>query len=248
MSRWKAASIHLTISISVLLLLAGLLSVTWYPPEFIAAAGGLGLIGLLAGVDACLGPLLTLIVFKAQKPGLKFDLTVIAALQILALGYGLLTIYQARPVYLAFTKDRFELVFAYEIPSENLAAASLEEYRSLPLTGPRIVAVNPPTDPLEREKILFSALAGGLDIQHFPKFYRPYEEMRATVLQKGKPLDVLLRRNEAARQTLTAFITSHHLESAKVRFLPLRSRIKDQIVLIDSTSAEVLGIVDIAPW
>lgn len=248
MSRWKAAFIHLSISISVVLLLAGLLAATWYPPEFLAAAGGLGLIGILAGVDACLGPLLTLIIFKAQKPGLKFDLSVIAALQMLALVYGLQTIYQARPVYLAFTKDRFELVFAYEIPTENLAAASAEEYRSLPLTGPRIVAVKPPEDPQEREKILFSALAGGLDIQHFPKFYRPYEEMRDTVLHKGKPLDVLLRRNETARQTLTAFIANNHLQSAKVKFLPLRSKIKDQIVLIDNTSAKVLGIVDVAPW
>jgi hypothetical protein len=248
MSRWKAASIHLALGITVLLAVAGLLAATWYPPEFLAAAGGLGLIGILAGVDACVGPLLTLVVFKAGKAGLKFDLTVIAVLQIVAMGYGLHTIYRARPVYAVFTKDRFELVSAFEIPQRNLDRASREEYRTLPRMGPQIVAANPPEDPQERESILFSALSGGLDLQHFPKFYAPYAAAKSTVVQKGRPLDALLGRDEKTRKTLTASLENANLQAAQVKFLPLRAQKKDLTVLIDGASGEVLDIVDVDPW
>jgi hypothetical protein len=238
----------LALGITVLLTVAGLLAATWYPPAYLAAAGGLGLIGILAGVDACVGPLLTLIIFKARKPGLKFDLTVIALLQILAMGYGLYTIYWARPVYVVFTKDRFDLVSAFEIPQQNLDRASREEYRTLPLMGPQIVAAKQPENAQERESILFSALSGGLDLQHFPKFYVPYAEASGAVVQKGKQLDALLRRDEKTRRTLTAFLENNNLQPSQVKFLPLRAKIKDQTVLIDGTSAQVVGIVDIDPW
>jgi hypothetical protein len=52
MSRWKASGIHFE------------------------AAGGDRLIFILAAVDVTLGPLITLIIFKAGKKGLKFDLAV----------------------------------------------------------------------------------------------------------------------------------------------------------------------------
>ena len=46
------------------------------------------LILLMIGVDVVIGPLLTLIVFDPKKKHLKFDLVVIAALQLAALAYG----------------------------------------------------------------------------------------------------------------------------------------------------------------
>ena len=74
MSRWKAASIHCSISALVGLIVGFLLFGLWYPPPYFHAAGADELILLLVGVDLTLGPLLTLIVFRSGKRGLKFDL------------------------------------------------------------------------------------------------------------------------------------------------------------------------------
>jgi hypothetical protein len=206
------------------------------------------LIGLLAGVDACLGPFLTLLVFKAGKPGLKFDLAVIAALQLGALGYGLYSIFLARPVYVAFTVDRFELVRPVDIPEENLKAVRREEYENLPVTGPKWVAVKRPDDPKERERIMFSAIAGGADWQSFPQYYVPYDEMRPTVLERIKPLEPLMSKSDQARRVLDGFGSSRHLELSQVGYLPLRSIKRDQTVLLDKRTASVLGVVDLEPW
>ncbi|MBL0165374.1 MAG: hypothetical protein IPP82_17470 [Xanthomonadales bacterium] len=67
MSRWKAASIHLSISVFVGLLVLALLFLVWYPQPYFNAAGGQALIIFLLGVDIVLGPLLTLVLFKSGK-------------------------------------------------------------------------------------------------------------------------------------------------------------------------------------
>jgi len=87
----------------------------WYRWPLFRIAGGSGLTLILAGVDMTLGPLITLVVFKSGKKGLKFDLAVIALLQATALAYGVHVVYAARPVYLVFAFDRFNVMTAEDI-------------------------------------------------------------------------------------------------------------------------------------
>jgi hypothetical protein len=248
MSRWKASVIHLSISALVVFTLGVLLALTWYPPVYAWATGGLGLIAILAGVDVCLGPLLTLIVWNVKKPSLKFDLTIIALVQVLGLSYGLYTIFMARPVYMVFATDRFDLVTAAEIPEGELEKAKREEFKSLPLTGPKIIAAQRPTDRAERNRLLFSALAGGADLPQVPQYYVPYAEMTAEVLRKALPLSQLVERDNETRDRLSAYLESQRLDPSTTKFLPLRANKHDQTVLIDSIKGDILGIVNIDPW
>ncbi|CAL1240244.1 TfpX/TfpZ family type IV pilin accessory protein [Candidatus Methylocalor cossyra] len=248
MSRWRAAAYHFGISLSVLSALAVALTLTWYPPEYLSAVGGKGLMALLAGVDACLGPLLTLIVFDVRKPRLKLDLAIIAGLQVVALAYGLRAAFLARPVYMVFAVDRFELVTAKDITADHLARARRAEFRSLPLRGPKLVAAHRPDTLEERQKLLFSAALGGVDLPQLPEYYVPYEELAPEVVRRGKPVETLLARNDQARQLLDTYLKAHRLEPAKVRCLPLRGPKNDQTVLVAADTAQVLGILDLPPW
>src|SRR5919201_4579714 len=98
MSRWKAASIHFTLSVAIATILLGLMLALWYPPPYFALMGGLMLVVLIAGCDVTLGPLITLIIFKTGKKGLKLDLAMIGCVQAAALVYGLYMMFEARPV------------------------------------------------------------------------------------------------------------------------------------------------------
>lgn len=248
MSRWKAACIHFAISFLVIAAVGSVLVAAWYPPRFIRAVGGLGLIAILAGVQITLGPLLTLLVFKSGKRGLKFDLAAITLLQVLALAYGIHVIALARPVYVVFVKDRFEVLTAAEIPPENLDKAQREEYRSLPLGGPKIVAARKPEDTQESQKILFSAAFGGPDLSAFPQYYEPYSEQAPIAAQKSQSLEALLVRNETNRKVLEAYLRDHDLKLSEVKFLPLQAKQRDQTALVDATSGALLGIIDLDPW
>src|SRR5262249_35748019 len=110
MTRWKAATIHSSISAIIAIAVGALLFGVWYPPPYFHAAGADELVLLLVGVDLAIGPLLTLIVFRPGKWGLKFDLVAIGVLQSAALIYGMSVVLQSRPVFLVGVFDRFNLV------------------------------------------------------------------------------------------------------------------------------------------
>src|SRR5258706_4049136 len=167
-SRWQAAGTHLLICVAIAAVVISVMLGFWYPGPLFEAAGGNGLLYILVGVDVTLGPLLTLIVFKSGKRGMKFDLTMIGLVQIAALIYGVHIVSLARPAYMVFVKDRFELATVAELDPAELAAAKYPEFRTPGWSGPKLVATDMPADPKERQKLLDAALAG-FDLQHFPR-------------------------------------------------------------------------------
>jgi hypothetical protein len=244
MSRWKASGIHLLLSAAIVGTVVLVMLVVWYPWPLFKAAGGSQLTFILAAVDVTIGPLITLIIFKTGKKSLRFDLTVIALLQLTALVYGVQTVYRARPIYLVFTHDRFELVMAKDIDPADLAKVKREPFRHLPLGRPRYIAAAEPADPNLRNEVLSAALAGK-DLQMFPQYYVEYPELRAQVLAKAQPVE-LLRKHDAA--ALDDFLKSHKLAEATVRFLPLTAPKRDCSVLLDAKTAAPIEILLIDPW
>src|SRR4029079_10624368 len=120
LTRWKAFGLHLAISALVAGVVVALVVVLWYPPPFFAAMGGAVLLRLLIGVDVVLGPLITLVVFNPAKPRLKYDIATIVVLQVCALAYGGYVMFEARPVYNVFVKDRFETIAANAIDQASV--------------------------------------------------------------------------------------------------------------------------------
>jgi hypothetical protein len=115
-SRLGAFALHLLISALILITLLIVIFFVWYPNGLISAGGLTGL-KILIGVDLILGPVLTLIVFSPGKKGLKFDLALIAIIQISCLIYGLWTIYSQRPLVQVLIDDgvHFGLTTAFAL-------------------------------------------------------------------------------------------------------------------------------------
>ena len=88
LTRWHASGAHLLISAAIAAAVLTLMLTVWYPPPLFEAAGGNDLALILIGVDVVIGPLLTLIVFKPGKRGLRFDLAAIAVFQLAAARAG----------------------------------------------------------------------------------------------------------------------------------------------------------------
>ena len=244
MSRWKASGLHFLLSVAVAAAVLTFMLLVWYPRPLFEAAGGDRLIFILVAVDVTLGPLITLIIFKEGKKGLKFDLAFIATVQVAALAYGMHTVYLARPVYLVFTKDRFDLVSAKDLDPEDLGKAKRAEFGQLPLGRPRYIAAVPPADAAARSKLLDSALQGK-DLQMYPQYYVPYEDEVGNALKRALPLERLLRRDPAEVQ--------RHLDAdgrtqESVRFLPMRGKQADGAVLLDAKTGAPLDILLIDPW
>lgn len=245
MSRYQAAAIHLGISATIAALVFLPIYFLWYPGALFDSAGGRELFLIVLCVDVTIGPLVTLIIFVPGKKGLVFDLWVIGILQASFLSYGVFTLAESRPVYIAFVKDRFELVRASQIPDSVLEESHMNRYRDLPWTGPRLVGVRFPTNPDESFKVMISGM-GGVDIQSYPRYHVPYDTVRKDVLAKAAPIANLAKFNQGI--DIPGVARGVGRPEAEVRFLPLRAGKVDLTVLLDAKNADILRLADIKPW
>jgi hypothetical protein len=244
-SRYKAASIHLALSAAIAALVIAIMLALWYPPPLFTAMGGSELLALIVGVDVAIGPLITLIIFDTRKKELVFDLAIVAALQLGALGYGMMAMHSGRPVFTVFAEHHFAVVSAAEIDDDKLAQARFEEFRHLSLTGPRLVATKPPTDPDELSNIAFLGLVG-MGIQNLPKYYVPYAEGRAQVLKASLPI-VELDLQPVEKERLESYLKKSGRKADELRCLPVKTKLGLLTALIDAHTGDLLDILNIKP-
>jgi len=249
MSRWKASLIHLTISASIATMMLALMLLVWYPHPIFAAVGGQQVLLILLGVDVTLGPFITLLIFNTEKSrkALAFDISVIAILQASALIYGMSVVFYARPVYVVFSKDSFDVVTANMLSKEDIAKAKYPDYRSLPLTGPVYVYSEMPTDIKERNEVVLGAFSGK-DLPQFPQYYMPYAKHMAAAGQAAKPLAELRKFNPDRITEIDEAIHSCGRNEADLGFLPLRAKYRSLVVLVGKSDGKVLTILRLHPW
>lgn len=242
MSRFRASGFHLVISLLVGLVLLALSWFMWYPAPMLMAIGGHEIFLLVVGIDVVLGPLLTLVVFKSGKKTLKFDLAVIALLQIAALVYGVSTLLEARPAYVAALGDKFQVIQATEVTDANLAKAKT----SLPWWGPRWVGTKAPTGRYDIDAVNdVTAVGGGRG--HFPQIHVPYDSMAKELIQRAQPIAALKKINSAQAAEIDAWLAKHGYTEQTAKFQPIKISASEFVVMIDAKTAAVIGIAPFKP-
>lgn len=220
----------------------------WYRSPFDELVGGRDLFLILMSVDVVCGPLLTLIAFDRTKTKLKFwgDIVVIAVLQIAALVYGVHTVFEARPVLVAYEGGRFRLVTSAEIDHDRLEEAP-SALRTLPVDGPRLIGVRLLAgDEAGYLESLKEALAGNPPAFR-PSRWKPYESTARGVCESARPVaNLLTNRPPSSRVAVEIKLQTLGLKPAEVGFLPfVATRHDDWIVLIDRGTCMPVGYVHV---
>jgi hypothetical protein len=241
-ARLRAAGIHLGLSLVVAALAAVLVFVVWYPMPFREISGGRELFFIVVAVDVTVGPLITFAVFNRRKPWreLKRDLAVVALLQLAALGYGLHTVFVARPVATVLEVDRLRVVTANDLAEQDVSKA-LPEWQRMPWAGVRIAAARRATSE-ESFDAITQAIAG-FDVGQRPQFWRPSAEAPAAVDQAAKPFAALLARHPGRAAELQAAAAATGLAAGRLKFLPLMARATDWSALVEAGTGRIVGYV-----
>ncbi len=239
LARARAAGVHLLISSAVAAVAGALVFGLWFPGVYRQVAGGRDLFILVTSVDVVLGPLLTFAVFNLKKgwPHLRVDLAVIAAIQLAALTYGLLTVYGARPVAMVFEADRFRVITVSQVEMDELPTAP-KEFRQLPLTGPWLLGTRTPKQGEEANEALFKGVRG-IDRAQRPLFWQPYVASAPDALGRARTLAILLAKYPGLADDLKARLQTLKVDAAGAKFLPLMGRGGDWVAILDSTGQPV---------
>lgn len=202
---------------------------------------------LLVGIDVIVGPVFTLIVFRSGKPGLRFDLSVIATVQAAMFSYGMWVVLESRPVFLVAAIDRFVLVSANKIDLANMQKAINPVFRTLSWNGPQLVAATPPTNSHEKSDLLFSAVLAHRDIEQMPSYYVAYAEQAAVIVAHSKTLDALRKLHPSANSLLDDFLSAR-TDTPDLGWVPLVARRHDLVMIISIKTGKPLRALAIDPW
>lgn len=247
MTRFKACAIHFGISVLIGLGILSLMLGLWYPGGYFKLLGGSELLYIMLGVDVCLGPLLTFVVYKVGKKTLKFDLAVIALCQLCALIYGSNVMFQSRPVFNVFEKNKFKVTLASELKDgKQLKLAKKSNWRVLSLKGPLLVAAVPPTDSKENSEIIMAA-ANMLDWNLFPKLYVEYDEQRKEVLKNAKPLSNLRVVSAENKEVIDVFLKHENRDISSYVYLPIVAGYVVMTAVVDAKNADFIEIINVYP-
>lgn len=238
-----AFGIHLVISFLIALVCSVLVFYVWNPYPLYLTTSIIKIFSLMLIIDLIIGPILTFIVYKKGKRTLIFDLIVIAALQLAALGYGLHTIFQGRPGWIVYNIDRFDLIRVNDITTQHLKGTK-KKYQSPSLLGVTFVNAKIPLENLVvRNQILFEELNLGISPAQRPDLYLPIATAIPDIKKYAQNLELLKQYNDKAK--VEKILNEYPLANA---YLPLKTSAVDMTVLVNRDTAEIIKIVNLRPW
>ncbi|MDH5393272.1 MAG: hypothetical protein OEY11_08820 [Gammaproteobacteria bacterium] len=146
MTKRNAFLIHLGLSILVFSILLMLIIYVWYPAPYFDMEYRMKWIKLIAFVDIVIGPGLTLLVFKPDKPSIRFDMSVILALQLSALAWGVWNVWSVHPVLNVYFESQI-----YCLDSKDVRLSDVEKkLLSTPMPD-KLMAILPYPETIEKK-------------------------------------------------------------------------------------------------
>lgn len=226
----KASLVHLVISSLVALVAAAIVFLVWYPHPYALLSGGRNLFLLLVGVDLVCGPILTLVLFNPKKPRAELwrDMALVVFIQLAALAYGMLTAYQARPLFLVHEMDRFRVIGLQDFDGVDVSSPLGRLPPALKpsmFSGPVTVGIRDPQDRKERNEVLLESVQGGRDYSQRPEFYIAYDETYSEkAVSRAKPLADFVTRYPAIDADAQKLLKAGSLNMPDALILPVLHR------------------------
>lgn len=242
MSRYKAAAIHFLGSLLALSLIVLVVWTIWYPGPLLRAASGLSLLAIVLSVDVAAGPLVTFIIFNTQKKSLRFDMATVLICQLAFMLYGVWSIFEARPVYVAFAESRFQLATANQIEDYEQKKVINPAYKRLPILGPEVVGTKVPNDRQTNSDLVFAS-AFGMGVQNMPQYFVPYAEVADEVKKAGKVAKDVKGMDQEVMKRLAAYEAKQQANNRKVLFLPLIAKGSVLQIAVDASNGTILDIL-----
>jgi len=238
MTKTRAFLIHLAISLVIFAVLATIIRVYWYPDFFFDIDGGWQGLRLIFGVDLVMGPLLTLIVYKTGKAGLKFDLTLIGLFQSACLCAGLWVVHSERPLVLVYADGHFYSLSAGSFEEFNIEFPDLAQF---PGAFPKKVWIDLPQDPIEQSAVRKQAILAGLPLRLLVDRYQPFE------LGTGNMDKAYSQNNIRKKPQGPAMLDAWHADHPGVledyAFFPLGTRYNYLFMGFKRDTAEFTGLL-----
>ena len=246
MTRLRLFQIRLAATGGLMLLLVAVVRLLWFPGAYFSIFGVGKLLLVLAVIAVIVGPVLSAVVFKPGKKGLKLDLVVLAVLEVTAVAIGAWQLYVRQPFYAVLAVDRFEAVSRAEIDASQITDPAL---LSRPGHTPRLVYAELPKDPAVVDRLIDETLfEGKRDIDRRPEFWQRYAAGIPRLKQAAMPLGSMLSEKSERGKRARRWLARQGGRAGDYIFVPLRGPNGDAAMILHADIGFPVGTLDVDPW
>ena len=244
--RLKALGLHLLASTCALSLILGTLYFGWYrwPGWYLTDVARVVLV--MAGVDVVVGPLLTFIIARSTKPRRELvrDISMIVAVQLCALIYGSVSLWNGRPLYYAYSETVLQLVQAYDIDAQESVLGRRQNPELAPhwYSLPRWIWAPLPQDEETRQKIVTATVTGGDDVISMPKYFKQWDQGLPALRAQLKKVDDVAYFQKADKKKLKERMQAAGFATDQSNSMPLTGRGRPLLAVFDPASAKIVAI------
>jgi hypothetical protein len=215
----------------------------WYPGDYFNASGGWQGIRIVASVDVVLGPLLTLVIFNPEKSvrELTTDISAIATVQLIALLWGIHTLYSQRPVAVVFWDKSFMTVPLQALADQGYALNKLDIFGA---EHPPLIYADTPRK-LEDLKIMLELInKEKIPPYQQPWLYRSLKDHFNDIRPLQLDIDKMVTGHPDVKNQLLPIMQKHNISDihAMLYFL-LQSKYSNSVLVFDQ-NAQYLGYVN----
>jgi hypothetical protein len=241
-SKLKAFAIHLGGSATVIAAYLLLVFLVWYPYPYFMIEKVWDVIRIVVSVDVFIGPLLTLVVYRVGKASLKFDLSAIIVVQLIALLWGVSVTYSQRPVYTAIVNDTFTVVSASNIDIDSVTDPAL---KSSVWSGPKLVYVDLPYSNEEYSRRGKENLASGQQFAYYTQYYKPIAEFQNVLFERAVDIRQRMREFADLNRKVPELVHKHGGELDDYIFMSVEARVALGFLMIRRDNFQVVdALVD----
>jgi hypothetical protein len=244
--RLKLFSLHLLSSAMVLTLILGGLYFGWYrwPGWYLTDVRQVVLVMIC--VDVVLGPTLTLIIANQKKlrRELTRDIGIVVFVQLCALTYGSVQLWNGRPLYYAFSVNILQLVQAYDIDADEAKLGRAQNPDLAPhwYSLPRWVWAPLPQNAEEAGKIVTATITGGDDVISMPRYFKSWDEGSPSLRSQLKKVDDVAYFAKSEKMKLKEKMKAVGLSDAQFNAMPLTGRGHPLLAVFDPKSLALIGV------
>jgi len=245
--RFKAFGLHVTASTCLFLLALGTLYFGWYRWPGWYLTGATTIVLMMAGIDVVLGPLLTFVIANPNKPRrvIARDIAIIATVQLAAMGYGLTTLWQGRPLYYTFSTKFLEMVQASDLSPEAVALGRKLNPQFAPYwySRPRWVYAPMPSDEKVWRQIVANSIGGGDDIIQMPRYFQPWQQGTAELRKTLRPVAKMTELTDHAKQVAGERMRELGVTADQPVALPMLGRKNPIVGVIDPATGRIRALL-----
>ena len=235
-TRIEAFLIHLAISGFIFVLLYIYIRYFLYPGELFYIDGGKQGLVIIAVIDLVLGPLLTLVVYKKGKQGLKRDLSLIGIFQAACLIAGMCITIGERPLAIVLSYDGFHTVGQSSL---DIYGKDRALYAGFAGDLPKTIYVSLPKDQRARLALQLSQLSGG-PLYIRSELLKPFVKGEFQSLLYSEELEAIIKLYPAFKNSLYEVDRRFSTSGKSVSYLRLAGRYASCYIVFNNDTFEII--------